>query len=46
MRATTMRLSDKALKVEKSGNLSKLTSEKRAAGNLLPAPVSCAFLIL
>lgn len=46
MRATTMRLNGKELKLDKNGNLPALVPEKQVAGNLLLAPGSCAFMIL
>lgn len=46
MRAATMRLNGQELKLDHNGNLPALAPVKQAAGTLLLAPGSCAFIVL
>lgn len=46
MRASTMRLNGKELKLDGDGNLPELTPVKQKAGELVLAPGSCTFIVL
>lgn len=46
MRASTMRLNGKELKLDGNGNLPELTPVKQEAGKLVLAPGSCTFIVL